>query len=167
MSTESNEEREKRLADLRKWKSQRLFAENNEKREKHLADLRSQASQWLFIESNEEREKHLADLRKRASKKLSTESEKQKENHLKSLCSLSRLRLISENTKLRNQRLEEQRCRNSWRQKALEGNHPKTYKSAVEAEVTYQSLGHFDVACFHCGALHFPELQLFRWVLLA
>ena len=27
----------------------------------------------------------------------------------------------------------------------------------MEAGITYQNLGHFDVACFNCWALHFPE----------
>ena len=52
--------------------------------------------------------------------------------------------------------MEEQRCYNSRRRKALESNRPKTYKSAEEGEVN-QNLGHFDVACFHYGALHFPQ----------
>ena len=50
--------------------------------------------------------------------------------------------------------MEEQRRRNSRRQKALQGNRPKTFKIPVEAEVTHQNLGHFDIACFHRGALH-------------
>ena len=111
----------------------------------------------ILAESTEERERRQENDRLRASKRRAEESPEQRAQRLLIIRLRASQRRAEENEERRQQRLEEQRRRNERRQRALLLNPLRTYKLAVTSDVSNHTLGNFNVACLHCGALHFPE----------
>lgn len=128
-NNETIEERNQRLSNMRERDNQQRNTETPEERNQRLDNMRQRISQKRNEETPEVRSQRLENLRKRANEIRAGE-----------------------------QRLEEQRRRNARRQRHLLANPIKpTYKVAVQSDVTCHRFGEFNVACVHCGALHFPE----------
>mgnify|MGYP005983845127 FL=1 len=122
-----------------------------------MQDLRHRASQRVACESDEQREQRLEDLRRRASQRIASEDPEEHEQRLEDLRQRASQRVANETNEQREHRLEEQRRREARRRRDLEMNHLPTYKCAVSADVSYYTLGPFEILCIHCGGLHFPE----------
>ena len=152
-----SEERSHDLRVLRERSQLQRAAEGSKKKEERLENLRQHASQRVACESVEQREERLQDLRHRASQRVACESAEQREQRLEDLRQRASQRVAYETNEQREHRLEEQRRREARRRRDLEMNHLPTYKCAVSADVSYYTLGPFEILCIHCGALHFPE----------
>ena len=105
LATETVEEREARLQQVRSFRVERLATETVEEREVRLQQLRSSQAERLSTETVEEREGRLQQMRDG----LLAESVQEREVRLQQMSSSQRERLASENAEEREVRLQHDR----------------------------------------------------------
>ncbi|KAG8270717.1 hypothetical protein J6590_079062 [Homalodisca vitripennis] len=117
VATENDEQRERRLQDMRQRASQRVAPENNERR---LQDMRHREAQRreaqiVATETSEQRERRLQDMRQRTAYRVANENDKQRERRLQNMRQRASQPVGTENDEQREQNLQEMQQRASQR----------------------------------------------------
>ncbi|XP_054276782.1 trichohyalin-like [Macrosteles quadrilineatus] len=177
-AAEEEDERVRRLEELRQAAAIRRAAEDEDEHVRRLEELRQAAAIRRAAEEEDERVRRLEELRQAAAIRRAAEEEDERVRRLEELRQAAAIRRAAEDDDERVRRLEEQRQRDANRRDAevvderaqrlreqcrrtaeirqnSERNQLQSYKAAASSLVEYSNLGMFDIACVHCGAVHF------------
>ncbi|XP_054289208.1 uncharacterized protein LOC129004674 [Macrosteles quadrilineatus] len=154
-AAEEEDKQARRLKELRQAAAIRRAAEDEDERVRRLKELRQAAAIRRAAEDEDERVRRLEELRQAAAIRRASENEDERVRRLEEQRQIDANRRDAEVVDERAQRLLEQRRRTAEIRQNSQRSRLPTYKAAASSLVEYSNLGMYDIACVHCGAVHF------------